>query len=97
MSGHYKRAISAGAQIGLGNIGGLVASNIYFAWEAPEYPTGNGVTIALLVFCSLMCCVFYYGSMLENRKRDRGERDYRMQEADLGNQGDDDASYRFVY
>ncbi|RJE23921.1 MFS transporter [Aspergillus sclerotialis] len=40
MAGHYKQSISAAMQIGFGNCGGLVASNIYFDSEQLPIPLG---------------------------------------------------------
>ncbi|KAG9380441.1 MFS general substrate transporter [Pyrenophora tritici-repentis] len=31
VSGHYKRSVASGMQIGFGNLGGIVASNVFFA------------------------------------------------------------------
>ncbi|KAI9926087.1 hypothetical protein MW887_004548 [Aspergillus wentii] len=41
LSGHYKQAIASAFQIGFGNYGGLVASNIFLSSEAPLYRTGE--------------------------------------------------------
>jgi dipeptide/tripeptide permease len=78
MGGHYKRSFGAAIQIGVGNIGGIVGSNIFLAAEAPYYKTGYGTGLGLLLFGMCMCSVFYFGMMWENKKRDRGERDHRF-------------------
>jgi hypothetical protein len=97
MGGHYKRAVSSAMMIGFGNAGGIVASNIFITEEAPGFKTGYGTSLGLLWMCGLCCTAFLVGVMFENRKRARGGRDYRMQEADAGNQGDDDCRFRFTY
>ena len=99
MGGHYKRAIGTAMQVGLGNAGGIVASNIYITEQAPTYPIGYGVTLGLLWTCALACTVFVIGLRSENRKRDRGERDYRYQfpKEELENLGDDHPNFRFTY
>ena len=99
MGGHYKRAIATAMQIGLGNAGGIVASNIYITEQAPTYLVGYGVSLGLLWLCGLACTVFVMGLRLENRKRDRGERDYRYQlpKEELDNIGDDHPQFRFGY
>lgn len=84
-------------QIGIGNIGGIVASNIFITDQAPRYPVGYGVTLALIILCGVACTVFFFGLRAENRRRDKGRRDYRYQEEDIDNMGDDHPSYRFVY
>ncbi len=74
MGGHYKRSFGAALQIGIGNIGGIIGSNIYLANQAPSYKTGYGTGMGLLLFGGVLCSIFYLGMMWENNKRDRGER-----------------------
>jgi hypothetical protein len=97
MGGHYKRAFATAMQIGLGNIGGIYGSSIFLAWESPKYPTGYGTGLALLLLCGVMCVVFYFGLMAENRVRERGGRDYRLslEKRELENLGDDHPVFRF--
>jgi len=98
MGGHYKRSIAAAMQIGLGNAGGIVASNVFIPKESPRYTTGYGVSLAMLLMCGVMCTIFYLGLKAENRKRDRGGRDYRYTEerSELGNMGDDFPEFRYT-
>ncbi|KAI1816434.1 major facilitator superfamily domain-containing protein [Poronia punctata] len=96
VSGHYKRSIAAGTQIGLGNIGGIVASNVFFTREAPSYQTGYGVSFGFLGICALACTVLFFGIRMENAKRERGERDHRLQCVDAHNLGDDHPHWRFT-
>ncbi|KAI3320549.1 MFS general substrate transporter [Xylariaceae sp. AK1471] len=96
MSGHYKRSIAAAIQIGLGNIGGIIASNIFFVSEAPLYRTGYGVSFGLLGVCAATCTVLFFRVRRENKKRDRGERDYRLERPDAHNLGDDHPHWRFT-
>ncbi|KAI1343738.1 major facilitator superfamily domain-containing protein [Xylariaceae sp. FL0016] len=96
MSGHYKRSVSAGMQIGLGNLGGIVASNVFLSREEPLYWTGYGVSLGLLWLCAAACTALFLGVRRENRRRDRGERDHRLAERDVGNMGDDHPRWRFT-
>ncbi len=98
MGGHYKRAFSSAMQIGLGNIGGIIGSSIFVMREAPRYRTGYGTALGMLLFCGLMCTVFFFGLRAENGKRDRGERDHRLQadKRELENMGDDHPHFRFA-
>ncbi|RFU35367.1 hypothetical protein B7463_g954, partial [Scytalidium lignicola] len=91
VGGHYKRSVATAMQIGFGNAGGLIASNIFITAQAPRYPVGYGTSLALLVMCASMCTIFFFGLYRENKKRERGERDYRYSEegADINNMGDD--------
>jgi len=97
MSGHYKRSVSSAMQIGFGNAGGIVASNIYKGTERPFYETGYGTALGLLWVTAISCTVLLLGVMWENKKRDRGERDYRLEEPDADNLGDDHPHFRFTY
>ncbi|PNS17905.1 hypothetical protein CAC42_3864 [Sphaceloma murrayae] len=97
MGGHYKRSISSAMMVGFGNVGGIVASNVFLVEEAPRYPTGYGVSLGLLWVCAIACTVLLWGLWRENKKRDRGERDYRLQSQEVDNLGDDYPTFRFIY
>jgi hypothetical protein len=99
VGGHYKRAVASALQIGLGNSGGLIASNIYFQAEAPLYRTGFGVSLGLIWLCALSCCALFAGLWYENKKRRDGVRDarYELPQEELENLGDDHPSFRYTY
>ena len=64
MSGHYKRSISAAMTVGFGNLGGIVASNVFFTEEAPLYKTGYGVGLGFLWICGVGCVVLFLDDVL---------------------------------
>lgn len=99
MGGHYKRSVASAIQVGFGNLGGIVASNIFLKTEQPYYHTGFGTATGFLGLTMIMATVFLIGLKLENKKRDRGGRDYRYQEeeSELKNMGDDHPAFRFSY
>ncbi|KAF6234434.1 hypothetical protein HO173_007467 [Letharia columbiana] len=99
MGGHYKRSINAAMQIGFGNFGGIIASNIYVTNQRPRYPVGYGVSLALIWMCGIACTVFAIGLRLENQRRERGERDARLSlpREEVENLGDDHPNFRFTY
>ncbi|GAB7352783.1 hypothetical protein MBLNU459_g3405t1 [Dothideomycetes sp. NU459] len=94
-SGHYKRAFTSGTMIGVGNGGGLVASNIFITKQAPYYKTGYSVALALLLNTGLFATIFLFLLKRENKKRDAGARDGRLNLSDADNLGDDHPSFRF--
>ncbi|WEW58662.1 hypothetical protein PRK78_004130 [Emydomyces testavorans] len=97
LGGHYKRAVGLAIQVGIGNIGGIIASNIFVKTEAPRYFVGYGVSLAMMIFCGLMSLVFAAGLVRENKLREQGKRDDRLaDESILGNMGDDDPRFRFT-
>lgn len=99
LDGHYQRSVGAAMQIGFGNLGGIVASNIFLTNEAPTYPVGFGTSLGLLWLCGLSCTAFLLGLRAENRIRDRGERDERLAlpSEELQSLGDEHPRFRFVY
>lgn len=87
-------------QIGLGNCGGLVASNIYLKSQAPEYPLGFGLSLGLVWLCGSACVAFLMVLVRENKKREKGERDgvlTGLTEEERGNLGDGHPGFRFTY
>jgi MFS family permease len=96
MGGHYKRSISSAVQVGLGNLGGIVASNVFLTREAPQYWTGYGVSLGMVWVCGISCTLLYILAIRENKKRDRGERDYRLELPDVTNMGDDHPHWRYA-
>lgn len=99
MGGHIKRGVSSALQIGLGNCGGITASNIYLPTQRPLYPVGFGVSLALVWLCGFSAITFLILIWMENRKRDEGKRDYRLSASaeELNNLGDDHPHFRFTY
>lgn len=91
LAGHYKRGVGAAMQVGLGNIGGIVASNVFLKSEQPEYPTGFGTALGMIGLCIISACIFALYLIRENRLRDNGKRDYRYEapEHERSNMGDD--------
>ncbi|EEP81007.1 conserved hypothetical protein [Uncinocarpus reesii 1704] len=99
MGGHYKRSFASSMQIGFGNSGGLVASNVFINSEKPYYSTGHGTSLGLVWICALSCTAFFLWCRRENKIRDAGGRDHRysLPEDELTNLGDDHPSFRFTY
>lgn len=96
MSGHYKRSISSAVQVGFGNLGGIVASNIFLDSEKPLYRTGYGTSLGMLWLCGISCTALFFLVKWENKKRERGERDYRLSWEDADNLGDDHPHFKLT-
>lgn len=99
MGGHVKRGVGSAAQLGVGNIAGLIASNIYLPSEVPTYKTGYSTGLSLVLMTALAATGTFLYCWFENIKRDRGGRDYRLAlpAEDVNNMGDDHPAFRFVY
>lgn len=99
LGGHVKRSVGSALQIGFGNCAGIVASCIFITAESPTYPVGYGVSLALLWVSGLASTAFLFGLWRENRNRDKGDRDDRLQlpREELENLGDDHPRYRYAF
>jgi hypothetical protein len=98
VSGHYKRGVSSAMQIGLGNIGGIIASNIYLNSQAPYYPIGFRIGLGLVWLCALAAVTLLGYVMIENRRRKQGKRnELSLPKEELDNKGDDHPDFRFTY
>lgn len=51
-------------------MGGICGSNIYFAAEAPKYPTGFGVCLAICFLSIVAAVVLRIAYRRENNRRD---------------------------
>ncbi|GAA5932880.1 hypothetical protein JCM1841_004624 [Sporobolomyces salmonicolor] len=104
LSGSTKRGVGSAFQIGIGNLGALVSSNVYRAQDAPDYHMGHGIVLGF-VGVGFICAPLYalYLTRLNARKeREQAEQDalpdhekrvYTVQELrDLG-----DRAPEFVY
>ncbi|EED20890.1 transmembrane transporter, putative [Talaromyces stipitatus ATCC 10500] len=94
----FFRAIGLAIQVGIGNIGGIIASNIFVSTQAPRYFVGYGVSLAMLLFSGVMSTILAIGLIVENKRRGKGKHDDRLRlgESVLNNMGDDDPRFRFT-
>ncbi|KAH9237259.1 hypothetical protein K456DRAFT_1939461 [Colletotrichum gloeosporioides 23] len=60
MAGSMKRAAGLGLMMSLSQLGGIVGSNIFLPDEAPVYPTGFGICIAMLTAFGVIWPGIYY-------------------------------------
>lgn len=65
-----KRAVGMAVMISVGNMGGICGSNIYFAAEAPSYPTGFGVCLATSVLSVIAAYILRVAYRRDNKQRD---------------------------
>ncbi|KAK9326093.1 major facilitator superfamily domain-containing protein [Lipomyces orientalis] len=98
VSGHYKRSFSSAVQVGFGNVSGIVVSFIFENKTAPRYIPGFSVAMALMGMVGIVTILFALYLHHENKKRDRGDYDYRLQlpQEQIDNIGDYHPDFRFV-
>nr|POF03452.1 putative transporter c11d3.18c [Quercus suber] len=77
LEGVYKRGISFGFIIGIGQVNGIVSSAIYPNSDKPQYYTGNAVCLGyIVVFSTLASLVTHFLLEAENKARRAGKRDH---------------------
>ena len=94
-----KRTTATGLQLTIGNTSGIMAGFLYPAAEAPRFVRGHGVTMGLAAFSVCVYAFMSYYFTQENRKRERGERDDRIEglnEDEILALGDENSRYRFT-
>ncbi|KAL2200817.1 major facilitator superfamily domain-containing protein [Corynascus similis CBS 632.67] len=99
LSGSLKRSVGMAIQIGVGNLGGAMASNFYRAKDAPRYILGHGLELGFIGGGIIASIILVVGYTAQNRKRARrieeGALDsYTAQE--LSQKGDRAITYRYV-
>ncbi|OJJ47853.1 hypothetical protein ASPZODRAFT_158726 [Penicilliopsis zonata CBS 506.65] len=96
----YKRAAGNGLMFMMANCAGVISSYIYLTQDAPEYTMGHAVVLGFVLLSGILFAIMSAVLWRENRKRDRGERDYRLQgksDEELAALADDHPWYRYLY
>lgn len=79
---HYVRATGTGYQIMIANMAAFIATFTYLDEDAPRYIAGHAINIAVLA----LSCAMSVGLMVyqkgENARRERGDRQGRLQEGE---------------
>ncbi|KAF2653746.1 MFS general substrate transporter [Lophiostoma macrostomum CBS 122681] len=79
---HYVRATGTGFQIMIANMAAFIATFTYLSADAPRYITGHAINIGMLGLSLVLSTVNIFYCKWENRKRETGQRDYRLQDED---------------
>jgi MFS family permease len=66
-----KRAVGMALLISVGNMGGIMGSNIYLANEAPKYQTGFGVSLAMLCLGITSACILRWAYARANEQHEQ--------------------------
>jgi len=94
LSGHYKRAVGISIQVGIGNFGGAIFSNVYRTQDAPRYLLGHGTMIGFVGMGMVLLPIAVVVYTRINREREkvisRGEAIYTdKQLRELGDRAPD--------
>ncbi|KAK6436803.1 hypothetical protein LTR95_007004 [Oleoguttula sp. CCFEE 5521] len=94
VSGQTKRATANAMQITIGNLGAVIGTQLYRANDGPRYIVGHSVALACLIGNIADVGTIWFGLQRENSKRDREEREGRVQTEGEW-LGDEDSRWRF--
>jgi len=96
LAGSYKRAAGMAFQIGLGNLGGAMASNFYRSVDEPKYLLGHGLEIGFVTLglCACVALRLNYGRI--NAKRARSGEAEGLTDEQLADLGDKSPTFRYT-
>ena len=96
VSGQTKRATANAMQISIGNLGAVLGTQLYRSHDGPRFFLGHGFALGYLCCNVLVVGIQWMVLRAENRKRDLGEREERLNEINEDEWlGDDDSRWRF--
>ncbi|KIW22912.1 uncharacterized protein PV07_11160 [Cladophialophora immunda] len=96
LAGSYKRSAGMALQIGLGNLGGAMASNFYRSVDAPKYLLGHGLEIMFVVFGLAAVIILRISYGVINKKRERSGAAEGYTDEQLADLGDKSPSFRYT-
>ncbi|OSD08530.1 MFS general substrate transporter [Trametes coccinea BRFM310] len=71
LGNHHRRAVGTAAQIGFGNIGGIIAAYSFLANDSPRFLPGFSICLGFTALAMVAACGYYVVVAAENRRRDR--------------------------
>lgn len=96
VSGQTKRATANAAQNAIGTAGAVWGVQLYRPEWAGRFYAGHGMALGYLVANLFVVGLLWALLRRENQRRDRGERDHRLQALREGESlGDEDPRWRF--
>ncbi|VBB78581.1 Putative Permease of the major facilitator superfamily [Podospora comata] len=100
LAGSLKRSVGMAVQIGVGNLGGAMASNFYRAKDAPRYRLGHGLELGFIGAGIVASLILLVGYSSANKKRVKKIEDGdlgRYTQEELSEKGDKAITFRYVY
>jgi len=96
LGGHHRRSVGSAWQVGFGNVGGIIATYIFLAKDAPRYKPGYGTCIGFVALAMVSSCIYGLGCLIANRNRDRMPRRVDLSEREKTELGDLSPDYRYM-
>ncbi|KAK3386832.1 high-affinity nicotinic acid transporter [Podospora didyma] len=100
LSGSYKRSAGMAIQIGVGNLGGAMASNFYRQKDGPRYILGHGLELGFIGLGIAAACVLLLSYKTINKKRERKINEGGLSaftSEELSVMGDRALTFRYMY
>ena len=96
VSGQTKRCTANALQVSIGNLGAVLGTQLYRSTDGPRYFLGHGFALGYLCANLVVVGSLWLVLRAENRKRERGEKDYKLEGVDENEWlGDEDPRWRF--
>jgi sugar phosphate permease len=97
LGGSYKRSAGMAFQIGIGNLGGAMASNFYRAEDGPKFLLGHGLEIGFVVLglAAVVALRVNYGRINKQRDRDADSM-LQLSDEELSDLGDRAPTFRYM-
>lgn len=70
LAGPWKRSIGMGFLMTVGNLGGAIGANIFLDYQAPKYPLGYGLCLAVALAGIIAAVVLRFLVRRENKRRE---------------------------
>jgi uncharacterized membrane protein YidH (DUF202 family) len=93
---HYVRAVAVGIVISIANISAFLGTFIYLQRDSPKYILGHAVSLGALIITVVLASAQVAYLRWENNKRDRGERDERLDQDNAGRLGHRHPNFRYT-
>ncbi|KAI0126752.1 major facilitator superfamily domain-containing protein [Xylariales sp. AK1849] len=100
LAGSYKRSAGMAIQIGIGNLGGAMASNFYRQRDAPRYVLGHALELAFISTGIIAAFILVVSYASVNKKRNQSLQGDGVGSLDpkvLAEKGDKAVTFRYMY
>ncbi|KAM7184257.1 Major facilitator superfamily domain containing protein [Naviculisporaceae sp. PSN 640] len=100
LAGSYKRSVGMAIQIGVGNLGGAMASNFYRQKDSPRYILGHALELAFIGAGIIASLILVFGYSAINKKRQRRIDEGALNKYttdELSAKGDKALTFRYIH
>ncbi|KAL6893356.1 major facilitator superfamily domain-containing protein [Trichoderma evansii] len=100
LSGSYKRSAGMAIQIGVGNLGGAMASNFYRQVDSPRYTLGHGLELGFIsmgIIASVILIVSYHTINKKREKKLANGEAAQISPEELSELGDRAITFRYMF